>query len=82
MRERSPARLLQLHRPWRDDLAVMARQPPSLVFAVVGQARVTGRITPETESELIGALLQAWALRSTLTTSEQLTTVPRAARAS
>ena len=82
VRERTPARLIELHRAWRNDLAVMARQPPSLVFAVLGQARVTGRISPETESELIGALLQAWALRSSLSISEQLTTVPRAARAS
>ena len=78
-RERSPDRLTELHRTWRHDIAVMARQPPSLVFAVIGQARVAGRITPEVESELIGTLLEAWALRSTLSTTEQLT-FPRASR--
>lgn len=83
VRARQPARLLELHRIWRNDLGVMARQPPGLVFAVVGQARVAGRITPETESALIGALLQAWALRSSLSATEQLTTIPRVtARAS
>ena len=76
--ERSPARLLSLHTAWRDDFAVMARQRPSLVFAVVGQARAAGRITPEAESQLISTLLRAWALRSTLSATEQITTTRRA----
>lgn len=74
---RIPTRLLELHTAWRGDLAVMARQRPSLVFAVVGQARAAGRITPESESDLIGALLRAWALRSTLAYAEHLTTSRR-----
>lgn len=79
--ERQPARLLELHRAWRGDLGVMARQPPSLVFAVVGQARAAGRITPEDESVLIGSLLRAWALRSALAAPEHVNrrAVPRAA---
>jgi len=44
----------------------MARQPPSLVFAVVGQAKTAGLISPEAESRLLSALLQAWAVRSSL----------------
>ena len=61
----------------------MARQRPSLVFAVAGQARAAGRITPEAESQLIGTLLRAWALRSTLASAEQITTNRRVlARAS
>lgn len=81
--ERGPARLLELHTAWRGDLAVMARQRPTLVFAVVGQARAAGRLGPEAESELVGDLLQAWALRSTLANAEHLTTSRRVlARAS
>lgn len=76
--QRTPARLLALHAAWRNDLGVLARQPPSLVFAVVGQARAAGRITPEAESRLIGDLLQSWALRSTLATAERGTTTRRA----
>ena len=54
-----------------------------LVFAVAGQARAAGRITPEAESQLIGTLLRAWALRSTLASAEQITTTRRVlARAS
>lgn len=81
--ERTPARLLALDAAWRGDLAAMARQRPSLVFAVVGQARAAGRITPEAESALISALLRAWALRSTLAFAEHGTTSRRVlARAS
>lgn len=76
--ERTPARLTQLYDAWRGDVGVMARQRPSLVFAVIGQARAAGRITPEAESELIGALLRLWALRSTLASAEQITTTRRA----
>lgn len=72
--QRQPARLLALHGAWANDLGVMARQPPSLVFAALGQARVRGQLSPEGESSLIGILLRAWALRSTLASSEQLTT--------
>jgi hypothetical protein len=74
---RTPGTLLDLHARWRGDMAVMARQRPSLVFAVVGQARAAGLVTPEDESQLISALLRAWALRSTLTFTEHVTTSPR-----
>jgi hypothetical protein len=81
--DRVPARLLQYHDAWRGDIGVMARQRPSLVFAVAGQARAASRMTPEAESQLIGTLLRAWALRSTLASAEQITTNRRVlARAS
>ncbi len=64
--QRTPAKLLALHTAWRGDLGVMARQSPSLVFAVVGQAKMAGRITPEVEAELLRDLLSAWAVRSSL----------------
>jgi hypothetical protein len=70
-RERHPARLLRLHHHWRGELAVMARQPPSLALAVVGQAKAAGLITPERESRLVSALLQAWAVRSSLDVAER-----------
>ena len=65
-RERHPARLVQLHREWGGDIAVMARQAPSLVFAVIGQAKAAGLISPEAESRLLSILLRAWAVRSSL----------------
>jgi hypothetical protein len=48
----------------------MRRASPSLVFAVLGQARADGTISPEAESGLLADLLKEWALRSTLDSSE------------
>jgi hypothetical protein len=42
----------------------MYRAPPTLVFAVIGQARADGHMTPEEESHLLGKLLTHWALVS------------------
>jgi hypothetical protein len=79
VRERQPAQLVRLHREWGGDFAVMARQPPSLVFAVVGQAKTAGLISPETESRMLSSLLEAWAVRSSLDVIEQ-PQLPRAVR--
>ncbi len=68
---RQPAQLIELFTSWRNDRAIMARQPPSLVFAAVGQARAAQLITPEAESRLLSGLLQAWALRSSLDVAER-----------
>lgn len=67
--ERRPARLTTLFRLWSRQPALMYRAPPSLVFAVIGQARCDGRLSPEDESQLLGKLLTHWALTSTLDTS-------------
>jgi hypothetical protein len=67
--ERRPARLAALFRLWSRLPALMYRAPPSLVFAVIGQARCDGRLSPEDESLLLGKLLTHWALTSTLDTS-------------
>jgi hypothetical protein len=68
--ERRPARLALLFRLWTRLPALMYRAPPSLVFAVIGQARSDGRLSPEDESLLLGKLLTHWALASTLDTSQ------------
>jgi hypothetical protein len=67
--ERRPARLGALFRLWSRLPERMYRAPPSLVFAVIGQARCDGRLSPEDESLLLGKLLTHWALASTLDTS-------------
>ncbi|MDD1649176.1 MAG: hypothetical protein LUO80_02115 [Methylococcaceae bacterium] len=67
--ERQPARLQALFRGWRRNPDRMYRAPPSLVFAVLGQARADGRLGPEDVSALLGKLLNHWALRSTLDVS-------------
>ncbi len=64
--ERQPQRLARLFGHWSAQPAAMYRSAPSLVFAVIGQARADGRVSPEDESHLLGKLLTHWALGSTL----------------
>ena len=64
--ERQPARLTELFRIWSRDPAQMYRAAPTLVFAVIGQARWDEHLSPEEESTLLAKLLTHWALRSTL----------------
>jgi hypothetical protein len=67
--ERQPARLAAYFELWRRSPRKMRGAAPSLVFAVLGQARVNGRLSPEDESKMLAYLLTYWALRSTLDTS-------------
>jgi hypothetical protein len=69
--ERTPENLLELHNSWQNDLGVLARQPPSLVFAVLGQARSAGQLSAEVESSVLRSLLRAWAVRSSLDVLER-----------
>jgi hypothetical protein len=64
--ERQPARLAAAYSTWTRAPAGMYRAPPSFVFAVLGQARIDGRLTPEDESVLLAKLLTHWALATTL----------------
>jgi hypothetical protein len=63
---RQPAQLDALFSAWQREPAAMYRAAPSLVFAVLGQARANARLTPEEESHLVAKLLTHWALRSSL----------------
>jgi hypothetical protein len=62
--ERRPDRLDALFRRWQSAPKAMYSAAPSLVFAVLGQARADGRLSPEEESHLFMKLLTHWALRS------------------
>ena len=55
---------------WHGNPSDMYRTSPSLVFAVIGQARSDGQISPEDESTLLCKLLTFWALRATVNMSE------------
>ena len=79
-RERQPRQLSALQKAWGNDSALMRRAAPSLVFAVLGQARADGTISPEAESGLLADLLKEWALRSTLDSSEICATQTRGGR--
>jgi len=66
MPDRTPSRLLEHYRNWVATPRLVKDAAPTLVFAVFGRARVTGRLTPEGENRLLGNLITHWALRSTL----------------
>jgi hypothetical protein len=75
---RQPARLSALHQLWNSQPSQMYLASPSLVFAVIGQARADGKISPEDESRLLCKLLVHWALRATVNMSEVCAAAPTA----
>ncbi|MFI6015240.1 hypothetical protein ACIBAG_41810 [Streptomyces sp. NPDC051243] len=68
---RRPEQLLARHRYWTRRPELLRRAPPTLVFAVLGQARAAARITPEVESLLLGDAITHWALAGTLATTQR-----------
>jgi hypothetical protein len=76
--DRRPERLRALWGAWRGSFTRLRSGAPSLVFAVLGQARADGTLTPEEESRLLGDLLKFWALRDTLETTDFAATRRRA----
>jgi hypothetical protein len=72
MDEIRPERLAGYHKVWGTggkSSAAIRTAPPTLVFAVVGQARADGKISPEEESDLLEKLLSYWAVRGNLDSS-------------
>ncbi|MEK7255101.1 MAG: hypothetical protein AAB316_10170 [Bacteroidota bacterium] len=61
LRERQPERLKQMFAEWRQQPSRLPLDQPSLVFAVVGQARVNTAIGANEESRLLSRLLAQWA---------------------
>jgi hypothetical protein len=75
--QRTPSRLAALFGVWSKAPRQMYRALPSLVFAVLGQARADGSMSPEDESDLLAKLLTFWAMRGTLDTSAYCAALPR-----
>ena len=65
--------LLRRFSAWEADPGRMALAPPTLAFAVLGQARASGRLTPERESRLLRHLITTWAVTSALETARATT---------
>jgi hypothetical protein len=61
--QRQPARLAGYYHEWRASPALLHSLSPSMVFAVIGQAKVDNKISPEQESRVLANLLRDWALR-------------------
>jgi hypothetical protein len=74
---RTPSRLTALFAAWSKAPRQMYRAPPSLVFAVLGQAKADDNLSPEDESDLLAKLLTFWAMRSTLDSSAYCAAIPR-----
>jgi hypothetical protein len=62
--ELEPTRLARLLRRWRSEPSEMYTARPIVVFAVLGQGRAYGDVSPEEESVVLAKLLTHWALRS------------------
>ena len=75
--ERQPEQLSRLYGVWGGSLLRMREAAPTLAFAVIGQARADGKITPAGEAHIIGNLLAYWATRSALNVSEICAQQPR-----
>ena len=60
--ERTPQRLRSLWQTWRSEPSRMKSAKPTLAFAVIGQARADGAISPQQESQTLGELLTRWAV--------------------
>ncbi|MGH9882204.1 MAG: hypothetical protein ACRD6N_12270, partial [Pyrinomonadaceae bacterium] len=67
--ERQPALLAVLFQSWRASPQEMYQASPTMVFAVIGQARAEGWVTPELEGRIFSRMLNYWALRDTLDTA-------------
>ncbi len=76
---RTPGRLLAHYRRWAANPERLRVAPPTLAFAVLGQARASGLLTPEKENRLLGNLITYWALRSTLDVNASMARLPLAA---
>jgi hypothetical protein len=76
---RRPARLRRLYQVWRRAPALARDAAPSLVFAVIGQARSDGVMTPEDESQVLDKALRFWALQTSMDTAAACG-LPRRAR--
>jgi hypothetical protein len=61
--DRQPAQLAAYYQAWGTQPNAMRNVPPTLAFAVIGQAKAEGKITPEQEASALANLLSYWAAR-------------------
>lgn len=66
VQERTPQRLRERWQAWRSDPSLLHAAKPTLAFAVIGQARADGTISPQMESQLLGQMLTRWAVEDAI----------------
>jgi hypothetical protein len=64
--ERTPDRLAAYYETWKRAPQGMREASPTLVFAVLGQAKMDGTLSLAQENRMLAYLLTYWALQSTL----------------
>ena len=67
--QRQPARLSAMFQSWRASPGRMYEASPTMVFAVIGQARAEGYHSRRLRAESFPEMLNYWALRDTLDTA-------------
>lgn len=78
LESRQPERLRELYRTTGGRVRSLRRLPPTLAFAVLGQAKQDRRIAPELESTTVASLLTAWGLRRALGDPRAAAVAPKA----
>lgn len=78
--DRQPAQLLAWFEAHRRGTSVLRSLRPTLVFAVIGQAKAAGRIAADTESRLLSEFLSHWAVRECLVQAGRFTEIGVTAR--
>jgi hypothetical protein len=68
--DRQAGRLRSLWNSWRQAPQLMREAPPTLVFAVIGQAKMDGVTDSNEESTVLTDMLKYWAIKITIDTSE------------
>ncbi len=64
LEEKQPADLSRRFEEWKADPSLLRSERPVMAFAVIGQARAEGKLTPERESRLLTRLLIHWAVEA------------------
>jgi len=64
--DRQKKSLTTLFKQWEEDPSKLYKAQPTLVFAVIGQARIDNQISPEYESDVVAKMLSHWALKRAL----------------
>lgn len=59
--DRQPERLRTIFKTWQKQPFLMKKASPTLVFAVMGQAKFYGEISPKQESKILTQQLRNWA---------------------
>jgi len=63
LQQRQPLQLKQLYQQWKQRSSLADNIPPTLVFAILGQAKFDLAITAEEENQLLTQQLRGWAYK-------------------